>query len=263
MTSHVSGARWPDCPRGACRLSPNRTNAPGWRGPSAPYTSAESVADAEDAWTTWAAVANAISEFEPQVDILTPGTLRIWDRTAKSRKTHSGAPNSCRYWAHLFAQPGDDRLGAASNGHSKFVASPRNLRAIATCPAASRTRTNVGECVFEAASMAPTSSGKSATSKLGCPEMPSENTLAPVSIIVVSVTTPRWTVFSVLEASRSPKWVTMIRLAADVDDRETRGAWRGVQRGWCLRSLTLLRELLMATRRDLARAYARDAINLR
>ena len=40
--------------------------------PSAAYTLGDSVADAEEAWTTWAAVANAISEFEPVSMLVTP-----------------------------------------------------------------------------------------------------------------------------------------------------------------------------------------------
>lgn len=40
--------------------------------PSAPYTLGQTLAEAEEAWTTWAAVANAIAEYEPVSMLVCP-----------------------------------------------------------------------------------------------------------------------------------------------------------------------------------------------
>jgi agmatine deiminase len=83
--------------------------------PSAPYTLGEGPGDAEEAWATWASVANAIARYEPLSMLVTPAGLP----EARRRLDGSVEVQVCplddawyRDTGPTFVQGADGRLGA-------------------------------------------------------------------------------------------------------------------------------------------------------
>lgn len=109
--------------------------------PASGYTLGDTAADAEEARTTWAAVANAIAEFEPLSMVVPPDGLAEARRRLSSSVTVYVLPLDDAWYRDIgptFVLDGDGRLGAVNwvfNGWGQQAWASWELDAEAAIPA--------------------------------------------------------------------------------------------------------------------------------